>query len=96
MNEDNDLNNLKNLVFEHVESGINSILIHSAKYQIYSDLWLQDIDEVLGDFVLYGPLPEAVHDEEVEAPVTHVTLEERPPTEEEFKAEVKNQNLVFR
>lgn len=79
-------------MFQHVESGINNILVHSESYQLYSDIWLQDIDEVLEDFVLYGPLPETKSEEEAEIQAVGF-LDTKPPTEEEFKAEVHKQFL---
>lgn len=79
-------------MFQHIESGINNILAHSDNYRLYSDIWLQDIDEVLEDFVLYGPLPDTKSEEEAEIQAEG-SLEVKPPTEEEFKAEVYNQIL---
>ncbi|GFY37840.1 dynein beta chain, ciliary [Trichonephila inaurata madagascariensis] len=78
------LETIKLSIKKNVSDGINKTLAESKQFRKYSDLWSKDIDEVLTDFVLHGPMPDIEEDEFME----EVIQELKPPTEEEFKTEI--------
>ncbi|GFU00150.1 dynein beta chain, ciliary [Nephila pilipes] len=77
------LETVKLSIKKNVSDGINKALAESQQFRIYSDLWSKDVDEVLTDFVLHGPMPDI--DDEFEE---EIVLELKPPTEEEFRTEI--------
>ncbi|GFW01186.1 dynein heavy chain 17, axonemal [Trichonephila clavipes] len=78
------LETIKLSIKKNVSDGVNKTLAESKQFRKYSDLWSKDIDEVLTDFVLHGPMPDIEEDEFMD----EIVQELKPPTEEEFKTEI--------
>ncbi|XP_054708653.1 dynein beta chain, ciliary-like [Uloborus diversus] len=92
------LSNLKQTLTSNVSSAVAQIFSVSATFKTYSDLWMKTIEESLEDFVLYGPIietAEAMEEDELKE-IEPTPLEEKPPTEEEFKHQISQFDLLLR
>ncbi|XP_035204878.1 dynein beta chain, ciliary-like isoform X2 [Stegodyphus dumicola] len=96
ISQDTDLMNLEHLINERIQSGARKALVEVQSFQNYADLWLQNIEVVLEDFVLYGPVKEILNEDEEGDESSLVPHEIKPPTEEEFKSEIAQFDLLQR
>ncbi|GBM15859.1 Dynein beta chain, ciliary [Araneus ventricosus] len=87
IDQNEELASLKLSIMKNISSGANKALVEAEKFKKYSDLWLKDINEVLEDFVLHGPITDTEMEDEDEF-IEETVFELKPPTEEEFRTEI--------
>ncbi|KAF8767678.1 Dynein beta chain like protein [Argiope bruennichi] len=95
ISQNEELASLKSSIMKNISSGANKALIEAEKFKKYSALWLKDINEVLEDFVLHGPMMETEIEDEDEF-IEETVFELKPPTEEEFRNEIAQFDQLYR
>ncbi|CAL1286497.1 unnamed protein product [Larinioides sclopetarius] len=90
-----ELASIKLSIMKNISSGANKTLVEAEKFKKYSDLWLKDINEVLADFILHGPITDTEIEDEDEF-IEETVFELKPPTEEEFRTEIVQFDHLYR
>ena len=91
MEDMEELSQMRTNLMEHAQNIMNHATDYSTSYDTYSYLWVDDRQEFMRQFLLYGHV---LTSDEIESHADE-GVPENPPTLAQFRQQVKTRQLVF-